>query len=115
MYNTVSHRLQINQTYLCYRSRNETSIIQWTWQWNKPSKLKAYGSLFGGVSLSTIAVVLIILIQRYQIEFTNTRQQQQIEMSVRTEEQQQSTPPPESPPPAYDEVVQWPMRNETRT
>jgi len=77
--------------------------------------LKAYSSLFGGVSLSTIAVILIILIRRYQIEFTNIRQQQQLEMSVRTEEQQQSTPPPESPPPAYDEVVQWPMRNETRT
>jgi len=76
--------------------------------------LKAYAYLFSGVLLIVIATVLIILRRLYQIEFRNTRQQEQLEMSLRTEEQQQAATLPERSPPTYDEAVQWPVRQATR-
>ena len=68
---------------MCYRSRNETSIIQWNWQWNKPNQLKFVTSLFFSFLFFLIASILIKFQKHYRIKLTNLLQQNQ------DEEQQQ--------------------------
>ncbi len=83
-------------------------MIPWTWQWDKPSKLKAYRSLFSAVIVFVIATIFITLRRRYQAEFRNT---QQTSLTIE-EHQQQTTVLVESPPPSYEEAVQSLARRE---
>ncbi|CAF3061667.1 unnamed protein product [Rotaria sp. Silwood2] len=98
----VAQQYKINETYSCYHSRNQTFFIQWGWQWDKPSKLKACRSFLGGVPLLVTAAILHKLRRRYQTEFRITPSQQQTTTAM------------ETPPPTYNEAVQQSSIQETR-
>ncbi|UJR11004.1 hypothetical protein I4U23_015188 [Adineta vaga] len=66
-----ARKYQVNNTYSCYHSRNETSIIQWGWQWSRPRKLKAYTLFILGCILISITIVLLIMRRRFQ-KYTKT-------------------------------------------
>ncbi|CAF0954016.1 unnamed protein product [Adineta steineri] len=85
---TTARKYKINETYLCYHSRNETSIIQWGWQWNQPIELKAYAFLLFAVIFFIIAIVLLIWRQYFKTKLNNTQQPRQLSTLLANEEQQ---------------------------
>ncbi|CAF1535638.1 unnamed protein product, partial [Rotaria sordida] len=112
----VANEYKINETYLCYRAENDRSVIQWDWQWNEPSKVKAAGFLFVGIMLLSIGGLISMLKRHYQEKFKIIRQQHEYQqptgIPLRNGQQHRATVTLNSS--SYDQTVQEPPIIQTR-
>ncbi|CAF1206857.1 unnamed protein product [Adineta steineri] len=84
----TSRKYQANEIYPCYHSPYNTTDKEWDWQWTEPKKQRAYGYLTGALAFFIAGTILII--SRIRSRYLR-KQQQHIDVSLRTEDQTQIT------------------------